>query len=131
MKSKCASLVLFIILLSACVSTKAVKLGTATAIRPPVPWSKVAVFRSADQIPGKYEEVGLLMATGDTMWTSEAGLWKSLQRKAGKMGANGVILDALSEPKAGTKVLAAALFGMGADRKGKAIAIYVFPPENK
>jgi len=63
------------------------------------------------------------------MWTDEGTMWNSMKKKAAKLGANGVILDATSEPKAGTKVLAAALFGMGAERKGKAIAIYVFPPE--
>ena len=124
-------LVLGLGLIVSCRTTKAVRLGTATAVRPPIPWNKVAVFRTADQVPGKYEEVGLLQSTGDTMWTSEAGMWKSMQKKAGALGANAIILDAISEPKAGTKVLAAALFGMGAERKGKAIAIYIFPAENK
>jgi hypothetical protein len=122
-------LALGICLIVSCVSTKAVRLGTATAVRPPIPWKTVAVFRSADQVPGKYEEVGLLMSTGDTMWTNEGTMWNSMKKKAAKLGANGVILDATSEPKPGTKVLAAALFGMGAERKGKAIAIYIFPPE--
>jgi hypothetical protein len=115
--------------LISCVSTSAVRLGGST-VRPPVPWDKVAVYRTADQVPGKYEEVGLLVSTGSTGWTTESGMWKSMQKKAGQMGANGIILDAISEPKAGTKVLAFAL-GVSAERKGKAVAIYVLPPENK
>lgn len=119
-----------VMLIASCVTTKAVKLGTATvAQRPAVEWSKVAVYRSADQVPGKYEEVALLAATGESMWTSEAGMWKSLQKKAGKLGANAIILDAMSEPSAGAKVAAAFLGVGGAERKGKAIAIYVFPAE--
>lgn len=122
-------LVLGFCFMVSCRTTKAVRLGTATAIRPPISWDKVAVFMKADQVPGKYEEVAFLQSTADTMWTSEAGMWKSMKKKAGSLGANGIILDAISEPKPGTKLLAAAVFGMGVDRKGKAIAIYIFPPE--
>ena len=46
------------------------------------------------------------------------------------MGANAIILDAISEPSAGAKI-AGAVFGVGAERKGKAIAIFVFPPEKE
>ena len=117
--------------MASCRSTKGVQLGTTTAVRPPVPWDKVQVFRSAADVPGKYEEVVLLEATADTMWTTKAGMWKSMKKKAGKFGANAIILDAETEPKPGTKVLAAALFGMGAERKGRAIGIYIFPPEKQ
>jgi len=89
----------------------------------------VAVYRSAADIPGKYEEVVLLESTADTLWTTKAGMWKSMKRKAGGFGCNAIILDAETEPKAGTKVLAAALFGMGAERKGRAIGIYIYPAE--
>jgi len=116
-------------LLISCVSTSAVKIGTGPE-RPAVPWNKVAVYRSADQVPGKYEEVALLVSTADATWTAEADMWTSMQKKAGKMGANAIILDATSEPKAGTKVLAEFL-GVSADRKGKAIAIFVLPEEKK
>ena len=122
-------LVFFSSLLFACVSTRAVKLGGGP-MRRPIYWDKVAVYRTAEQVPGKYEEVALLIATGDTMWTNEGNMWKSLQKKAGMMGANGIILDATSEPKAGTK-LVAALFGVGTERKGKAIAIFVLPAGNE
>ena len=71
----------------------------------------------------------MLAATGESMWTSEAGMWKSLQKKAGAMGANAIILDAMSEPSAGAKVAAAFLGVGGAERKGKAIAIYIMPAE--
>lgn len=111
-----------------CRTTKGVQLGTTSAVRPPVPWDKVLVFRTAADVPGKYEEVVLLQSTADTMWTSEAGMWKSMKKKAGIFGANAIILDATYEPKAGEKILGAFL-GIGAERKGKAIGIYIFPPE--
>lgn len=53
-------------------------------------------------------------------------MFESMKKKAGEMGANGVILDALTEPGSGAKV-AAAIFGVSAQRKGKALAIWVFP----
>lgn len=112
-----------------CRTTKGVQLGTTTATRPPVPWDKVLVFRTAADVPGKFEEVVLLQSTADTMFTTEAGMWKSMKKKAGSFGANAIILDSTYEPKAGTKVLAA-IFGVGVDRKGKAIGIYIFPEED-
>jgi hypothetical protein len=82
-------------------------------------------------VPGKYEEIALLSSTGEAMWTNEEQMWNSMKKKAGKLGANAVILDAMSEPSAGAKVAAAFLGVGGAQRKGKAIAIYVFPPEEQ
>jgi len=115
---------LIAIFLTGCMSTKAVRLGGS--FRVPVPVEMVVIYRTADQVKGEYEEIALLAFTGETTFTSEAGMWKSLQKKAGKMGANGVILDAVSEPSAGSKILGAFL-GIGSNRKAKAVAIFVFP----
>jgi hypothetical protein len=60
------------------------------------------------------------------MWTNEAKMYHAMQKKAGEMGANAIVLDALSEPSAGAKI-AGAFLGTGSQRKGKAIGIYVFP----
>lgn len=117
----------FIVSLMACMSTKAVRLGDRVSA-PVVQWQQVKVYRTADQVPGKYDEVGLLMTTASTIWTSEAGMWNSMKKKAAKLGANAIILDAVSEPSAGAKV-AGALFGIGVNRKGKAVAIYVHPED--
>lgn len=132
MKSKISILILGCLLffISACVSTKAVRLGKAE-IRPPISADQVVVYRTADQVPGKYEEIALLTSTGESMWTSEEGMWKSMKKKAGKLGANAIILDAMSEPSAGAKVASVFLGVGGAQRKGNAIAIYVFPVEEK
>jgi hypothetical protein len=115
------------LLFFACVSTNAVRLGT-TPRRPPIPADQVAVYRTADQVPGKYEEIALLNSAGSSGWTTEAGMFNSMKKKAGSLGANAIILDAVSEPSAGTKI-AAAIFGTSAERKGKAIAIFVFPAQ--
>jgi hypothetical protein len=112
--------------LSACVTTNAARLGTSTADRPPVPVESVALYRLANQVPRPYEEVALLNSSGDSGFTDEAKMFQSMKKKAGELGANGVILDAVSEPGSGAKV-AAAIFGVSAQRKGKALAIWIFP----
>lgn len=129
-KNLILGLICLLTIIIACVTTKAVRLGTGPT-RPEVPENQVVVYRTADQVPGKYEEIALLSSTGEAMWTNEEQMWRSMRKKAGKFGANAIILDAMSEPGAGAKV-ASALFGVGgAERKGKAIAIYVFPSEAK
>ena len=77
----------------------------------------MVIYRSANQVPGKYEEVAVLNSKGESGLTDEAAMFKSMQKKAGELGANAIILDAVSEPSAGAKV-ASAVFGTGAGRKG-------------
>jgi hypothetical protein len=115
-------------LVVACVQTNAVRLGNAPA-REPVPEEQVVVYRTAAHVPGKYEEIALLNATGEASWTNEEKMFNSMKKKAGELGANAIILDAISEPGAGAKV-AGAILGTGVERKGKAIAIYVFPADS-
>ena len=109
----------------ACVSTQSVRLGSGE-IRPPIAPDRVAIYRTAQQVPGKYEEVALLTSKGDYQMTNEEAIYKSMREKAGKLGANAVILESVEDPGTGAKV-AKVLLGTGASRKGKAIAIYVFP----
>jgi len=116
-------------LLAGCVSTNAVRIGV-TPSRPEVPTDRVLFYRTAEQVPGKYEEIALLNSEGSAGFTSESGMVNSMKKKAGQLGANAVILDAVSEPGAGARV-AGAFLGVGVPRKGKAIAIYVFPADEK
>lgn len=116
--------------LAACVQTNATQLGAARAARPKVHPDSVAVYRVASSVPGRYEEIALLNAAGPSGMTNEAGMVKSMRKKAGDLGANAVILDAISEPSAGAKV-AAAVVGVQAQRKGSAVAIFVFPDPSK
>lgn len=122
----------FLVVVFACVKTRSVNLGAPVAgVRAPVPWQNVAVYRSADQVPGKYEEVALLSSAGDSLWTSQSKMWKSMKKKAGKLGANAIVLDAMTGPSAGAKVASIVLLGIGGSRKGKALAIYVLPEEKR
>lgn len=114
-------------ILAGCAHTNASMLGTPGQ-RPEIPAEQVALYRTAEQVPGRYEEVALLNSTGDSGFTSEQGMFESMRRRAGKVGANAIILDAITEPTSGAKV-AAAIFGVSAQRKGRALAIYVLPDQ--
>jgi len=112
--------------LAGCVSTNASRLGAPSANRAVLLPESVALYRTAAQVQGRYEEIALLNSAGDSAFTNESKMFESMKKKAGELGANGIILDAISEPSAGAKV-AGAIFGVSAQRKGKAVAIYVFP----
>ncbi|MFN5597979.1 hypothetical protein [Gemmatimonas sp.] len=118
------------LLLSACVRTNATMLGTATAVRPQLSAESVRIYRTADQVKSKYEEIAILNSAGESNWTNEGRMAKSMRSKAAKLGANAIILDGISEPSAGAKI-AGAFLGTGVERKGKAIAIFVFADSAK
>ena len=103
-----------------CVYVNTTLLGT-TKQRSSVPPDSVVIYRTTDQVPRKYEEVALLIARQDASWTREAGMLRKMQKEAGKLGANGVILDAIRGPS-----FVEELMGFP-ERKGRAIAIYIMP----
>jgi hypothetical protein len=53
-----------------------------------------------------------------------------MREKAGKLGANAIILDTIVEPGALAKV-AGAVLQTGTSRTGRAIAIFLFPDSSK
>lgn len=110
-----------------CVTTNATMLGVPHPRATLLPAS-VVIYRTAAQVPGKYEEVALLHSKGAATATSEPQMFDSMKEKAAEVGANAIILDAISEPSAGAKI-AGAFLGYAPERQGKAIAIYVFPQE--
>lgn len=125
------ALVVFTVLCaaSACVTTAVTRVGEQMA-RPIVPADQVVIYRTAAQVPGKYIEVALLNSAGPSLWTDEEKMFKNMRYEAGRIGANAIIMDAISEPSAGAKV-AAALIGVSAERKGKAVAIFMEPTAKK
>jgi len=73
----------------------------------------VQIFTSADEVGKDYREVALLH-----------GMLGSQRQKAADLGANGIILNGISEPDAGTKIIGG-VPGTGAERKGAALAIHI------
>jgi len=109
-----------------CVSTNAVMLGPMKAQRPPIATENVRIYRTSEQVKAKYDELALLHSSGESDFTNEPKMIASMQKKAGALGANAIILGAITEASAGAKV-AGAIFGTGTERKGRAIAIFIYP----
>lgn len=92
-----ALLALLVLVASACATTSATRLGTSQA-RPPVEdWKSVVVYRTAEQVPGEFEEVAILTGKGSEDWVDEEDVMNSMKKKAASLGANGIILNSSEE----------------------------------
>ena len=103
----------------------------ATPLRPgplpaPVPFDSVRIYRTFAAIACPYDEIALLHASGPVAFTTPGKLLSAAQRKAARIGGNGVVLEALSEPSEGAKV-AAAVLGVPIERRGRMVVVRVRP----
>ena len=80
---------------------------------------------SSDEVPYDYYEIALVSAEGNSVYTGNGDLLKSVRNQAASVGANGVVVDSLRATHATVKVLGAALGGRDAERKAQAIAIWM------
>jgi hypothetical protein len=85
----------------------------------------IPVYADPHLVPYDYYEVALITAEGNSVYTGNGDLLKAMRGKAAAQGANGLILADLNASHATVKVLGAAVGGNDADRKGKAIAIWM------
>jgi hypothetical protein len=85
----------------------------------------VKVFPSTDKVPYDYYEAALITAEGNSVYSGNGDLLKSVRNQAASIGANGVVVDSLGATHATVKVLGAALGAHGADRKARALAIWM------
>jgi hypothetical protein len=106
----------------ACARTEAVRLDN-TPLRPPVAPDKVIVYKTPEDVHAHYEEVAILSASGDAVIASQDDVYASLRKKAGELGANGVILQVPDDVE---RSKFARTFGLGSiNQNTKAIAIFV------
>jgi len=87
--------------LAACAPSSHVLLGSA---RPPIPPSDVKIYL---QPPPSYEEIAILNASADSVLGTggQASVDKVIQRlkeEAAKLGANGIILQGMSDQQTGS-----------------------------
>lgn len=85
----------------------------------------VSVFADNERVPYDYYEVALITAEGNSVYTGNGDLLKSIRNQAARLGANGVVIDAMGATHATVKVVGAALGSNDAERKGRAIAIWM------
>jgi hypothetical protein len=74
--------------------------------------------------------VAIIEASGSGEWTNQSEMLEAMRKKAGELGANGVLLPRIEEPSAGAKV-AAAIFGTGTQRKGNVVAVRIVGAKRK
>jgi hypothetical protein len=106
--------------LAGCVSARATMLGQNEQL-PPVLETDVRVFLSEAQVPAECSPYALIHTTGAANMTDETDMIAAARRRAGKIGANGVLLGEMKEPGTGTQVVSA-IFGVPANRKGQLVA---------
>jgi hypothetical protein len=111
------------VILASCMSTNAAVVDANVKLAP-ICADGVALFTSADRVGNEYQEIAILNSRGDTDWTSEQGMFQSQKRKAASLGANGIIVNNIREPNAGTYIIGA-LVGTGTVRTGSSLAVYV------
>src|SRR5437016_5645777 len=80
---------------------------------------------SSDKVPYDYYEVALITAEGNSVYTGNGDLLKSVRNQAAGVGANGVVLDSFGASHATVKVLGAAIGSNDAERKARAVAIWM------
>ena len=85
----------------------------------------VPVFADRNHVPYDYYEVALITGEGNSVYNGKGDLLKSIRVKAAAVGANGVVIDVLDATHATVKLIGAALGGKDAERKGRAIAIWM------
>src|SRR3954468_20454935 len=85
----------------------------------------VPVYPDREHVPYDYYEVALIDAEGNSVYTGNGDLLKKVRNEAAGVGANGVVLDSLGASHATVKVLGAAVGSNDAERKARAIAIWM------
>ena len=83
------------------------------------------MFADNEHVPYDYYEVALITSEGNSVYIGNGDLLKSIRNQAARLGANGIVVDALGATHATVKVVGAALGSNDAERKGRAIAIWM------
>ena len=125
MNIKFAALLPVTVVASACfyVRTNATLLDPTVHLARTCP-DAVKLYTLPDRVQQPYREIALLNSTGQTLYSDEGDMMKSMREKAALVGANGIILGGIEEPSAITKVVGE-VAKAGVDRTGHAMAIYV------
>lgn len=107
--------------LCACVRTNVVQLGAPGRFAPVSPDS-VRVFMTEADVHAEFEKVALIGAEGDYKWANDERMVREMKKRAGKLGANAIIMGDFTDPSTAGKIVAEVL-GVSAERKGQVLAI--------
>jgi hypothetical protein len=118
-------LVFLMSVIAACgARTHIVATNPALSLSPTCP-DAVPVYPDNQHVPYDYYELALITSEGNSVYVGNGDLLKSIRNHAARVGANGIVIDALGATHATVKVVGAALGSNDAERKGRAIAIWM------
>lgn len=112
-------------MLSGCATRSRIVARNSELALAPTCADAVTVFPGRDKIPYDYYEVALITAEGNSVYVGNGDLLKSVRNQASSVGANGVLVDSLGATHATVRVLGAAVGANDAERRARAIAIWM------
>lgn len=93
-----------LLFLGGCINVHATRIGTPTQYAP-VPKEHVLVYRSEAEVDRPFERIAMLWVEGDADITNQREMVDAARKKAGRLGANAVVLGEFQDPKLGTRIL--------------------------
>ena len=93
--------------------------------RNPTCENAVEVYNSRSEVPNSYYELAWVTAEGNSVWTTDAQLRSEMRKRAAQSGANGIIVNAVSQNKTGVNVLGEAVGANTATQRASGLAIWI------
>ena len=93
--------------------------------RNPTCENAVEVYNSRADVPSSYYELAWITAEGNSVWTTDNQLRSEMRKRAAESGANGIIVNAVSQNKVGVNVLGEAVGANTATQRATGLAIWM------
>lgn len=93
--------------------------------RNPTCENAVEVYNSRADVPSSYYELAWITAEGNSVWTTDAQLRSEMRKRAAEAGANGIIVNDVSQNKTGVNVLGEAIGAKTATARASGLAIWM------
>lgn len=85
----------------------------------------ITTYATRSDVPSDYYELAFIEAEGNSVYTTDNKLQDQIRNGAAKVGATGVIVNAVEQSKTTVKVLGEAVGANTATQKASALAIYM------
>lgn len=108
---------------AACVRTEAARLGPALH-RAPVHVDSVQVYRSERDIQGSFQKVAVVYVEGDVSPHHRSRMIRAARKKAGRLGANAIILREFRDPST-ARVVASILLKTNIPERLEVVAVRI------
>ena len=93
--------------------------------RNPTCENGVEVYSSRADVPNSYYELAWIQAEGNSVWTTDAQMRSEMRKRAAQVGANGIIVNDVSQNKTGVNVLGEAVGAKTATARASGLAIWM------